>query len=170
MSLCAQISARRIQQFLGVPQCPAGIKNHHHPIASSLSHSPTARTNKAEPQTTRAAKTGGTKRSTFDRPKSCAGTHTTSPAGPSTGTLTAPARHRCANPDSGDNAHTNAISGANDVTATVAVRMAVHVAAYRSSGPRWRSISRITAGRREIFMARTGVRINVWRREQNMER
>lgn len=96
----------------------------------SSSHNPTALTTKAAAATTTAANAGGTNKSIFDRLNSSAGKHSTSP-GPSNGILTAPSPspHAREKPEDGVMAHTNAISGANDATATVTVSSAVHDAA-----------------------------------------
>lgn len=132
----------------------------HSNTLSSYSHRPMARTKNAEAPTTSAAKSGGMSASSLDLPKSRAGTHTTSNAGPSVGTLTLapppPPPHPRENAEAGDTAQTNAASGANDATATDVVRSAVHAAAWRRSGRGWRSAARIAAGTKMMFMCLVG--------------
>jgi len=105
-------------------------------ISSSTSHRPIDRTKQTDAATTIAAKSGGTMRSSLDRSKNRAGKQTTSPAGPSSGSLTESGPHALAKDEGRDTAHVNTISGENDTTATVAVISTVHVATYKSSG--WR--------------------------------
>lgn len=94
-------------------------------------HKPNDRTTQAEPATTRAANTEGTKKSILDLLTICAGKHSTS-VGSLSGILTKPFElHDFENDDDGDIAVTNAISGENDATATVTVKRTVHVVAYR---------------------------------------
>lgn len=102
----------------------------HNSESVSSSHNPNALTTKAAAATITAANAGGTNKSIVDRLNSMAGKHSTSP-GPPNGILTASSRspHAREKPEDGEMAHTNAISGANDATATVTVSSAVHDAA-----------------------------------------
>lgn len=82
----------------------------------------------ADPATTSAANIRETTESIVDLVKKWAGKHKISP-GTSNGTLTVPfSSHTRENEDDGDIADTNAISGENDATATVNVRITVQVA------------------------------------------
>lgn len=94
---------------------------------SSSSPARMALTKQADPATTRVANTGGTTASSFDFRKKRDGKHSTSP-GPLARTLILGSSPLQAfeKLELGETAHTKAISGKREVTATVAVNIAVH--------------------------------------------
>lgn len=87
-----------------------------------------ARTTTAEPATTTAANSGGTRRSILDLVTRSTGKQMTAPV-KSDGTLTVASPHFWEKEEDGEIAETNANSGANDATATNAVRRVVHAVA-----------------------------------------
>lgn len=126
----------------------------HWASPSSTSHKPRALTKHAEAATITAAKMGGTTKSILDFLNISAGRQKISD-GTSKGTLTKPSFwswHTLEKEEDGVMAHTNASSGAKEVTATVAVRMVVQVVAYTSNGHRWVNFSKIEFKQEGIIM------------------